>query len=60
MADMVFALFGATAPGGSIVGAVFAAIFAGPAGNWAFTFYSVWLSDVVVVPRSDLADLNPL
>lgn len=54
--DMVFALFGATAPGGSIVGGVFGGIF-GSLAWWPWTFWStsitlaaITLSAWLIVP----------
>ncbi|KAL4781746.1 major facilitator superfamily [Aspergillus varians] len=44
--DMVFALFGATAPNGAIIGAVFAAIFSQFAW-WPWTYWSMAIVSVV-------------
>ncbi len=44
--DMVFALFGATAPNGAIVGAVFAAIFSEFAW-WPWTYWSMAIVSIV-------------
>lgn len=38
--DMIFAVFGATAPGGAIVGSLFAALFGQLAGAWWWSWYS--------------------
>lgn len=56
---MVFALFGAAAPGGSIVGALFAAIFSGLADNWPWAFYSFGLTLACIAILGILVIPNP-
>ena len=46
---MVFAIFGATAPGGSILGTVFSSLFALAWWPWAFWTFSIVLAAVVVI-----------
>lgn len=46
---MVFAIFGATAPGGSILGAAFSGLFALEWWPWTFWCFSIVLAAVVVV-----------
>lgn len=45
---MVFAVFGATAPGGAIIGAVFASIFSLAWWPWAFWSFSIALACITV------------
>ncbi|KAF1356845.1 putative major facilitator superfamily transporter [Delphinella strobiligena] len=47
--NMVFALFGATAPGGSIIGAVFAGLFSLAWWPWTFWSFSITLAIITVV-----------
>ncbi|EXJ64520.1 hypothetical protein A1O7_00856 [Cladophialophora yegresii CBS 114405] len=47
--DMVFALFGACAPGGSIIGGVFAGLFALTWWPWAFFSFAIVLAAIAVV-----------
>ncbi|KAF2157031.1 MFS general substrate transporter [Myriangium duriaei CBS 260.36] len=67
--DMVFAIFGATAPGGAIIGSTFAALFSQVAGFWPWTFFSFSItlfalaivgSYVIPAPpvREDIAKLS--
>lgn len=46
---MVFAVFGATAPGGAIVGSVFAALFSLAWWPWAFWSFAIALACITVV-----------
>ena len=46
---MVFAIFGATAPGGSILGTVFSSLFALVWWPWTFWSFSITLAAVVVI-----------
>ena len=46
---MVFAIFGATAPGGSIMGTAFSSLFALAWWPWAFWTFSIVLAAVVVI-----------
>ncbi|KAL1306673.1 hypothetical protein AAFC00_005345 [Neodothiora populina] len=47
--NMVFALFGATAPGGSIIGATFASLFSLAWWPWAFWSFGITLATIAVV-----------
>ena len=47
--DMVFAMFGATAPGGSVVGSVFGSLFALGWWPWAFWSFSITMAIIAVV-----------
>lgn len=46
--NIIFACFGATAPGGSIVGSLFAAIFAQLAHAWWWAFYAFAIALVII------------
>lgn len=46
---MVFAIFGATAPGGAIVGSVFAALFSIAWWPWAFWSFAIGLACITVI-----------
>ncbi|RYP12697.1 hypothetical protein DL765_007197 [Monosporascus sp. GIB2] len=46
---MVFAIFGATAPGGAILGAAFSGLFALEGWPWTFWCFSIVLAAVVVI-----------
>ncbi|KAI1338208.1 MFS general substrate transporter [Xylariaceae sp. FL0016] len=47
--EMIFAIFGATAPGGSVLGSVFSGVFALTWWPWAFWAFSIILATVTVV-----------
>ncbi|EXJ85431.1 hypothetical protein A1O1_05795 [Capronia coronata CBS 617.96] len=55
--DMVFALFGACAPGGSIVGGAFAGVFA--LTWWPWAFFSLAITLVVIVVLASLIIPDP-
>ena len=61
--NMVFALFGATAPVGAVVGAVFAALFGQVAHFWPWTFFSfaialalLAIAGAIAIPSMSLSE----
>ncbi|GAB7350964.1 hypothetical protein MBLNU459_g1465t1 [Dothideomycetes sp. NU459] len=57
--DMVFAIFGATAPGGAIIGALFASLFALTWWPWTFWSFSIALAGIAAVGFFVIPDPPP-